>query len=177
MVQRKSCYWIEDRNSRLVSQLPRSAFQYLIDFGANMRSMALSKKAKIIVSGHEDGTIRRWNGHNGESISEPVSGDLKEVLSMAIGGNLIVSGSVDGLLHRSNVTTGETIGNALQGHGGSVNCVAVSADRKLIVSVSRYGTITRWDAGTGDPVGSDLLAYHHQGVTSWAISSDVNFLV
>ena len=69
-----------------------------------MRSVALSEDTKIIVPGHQDGTVRRWNGHNGESIQEPISGHPKAVLSVAISRNLIVSGSRDNLLYRWNGT-------------------------------------------------------------------------
>ena len=58
-----------------------------------MRSVALSEDAKIIVPGHQDSTVRRWNGHTGESIGEPISGHTKAVLSVSIRTNLIVSGS------------------------------------------------------------------------------------
>ena len=61
------------------------------------------------------------------------------VLSVAIRGNLIVSDSDDGLLYRWNATTGKSIGSALQGHGDTVGCVAVSTDGQLILSGSRVG--------------------------------------
>ena len=151
-------------------------FKISIDRKSLVRSVALSEDAKIIVSGHQDGTVRRWNVHTGESIGEPMSGHTKASNSVAIRENLIVSGSKDRSIYRWNATTGESIGSALQGHGGSVSCVAVSANGKLIVSGSRDGTIRRWDAGTGDPVGFPLIA-HDKGVTSLAIGSDGELLV
>ena len=125
------------------------------DFKAFVSSVALSEDAKITVSGHGVGTVRRWNGHTGEYIGDPMSGQSGEVLSVAIRENLIVLGSDDGLWYRSNPTTGESIGSTLQGHGGSVICIAVRADGELIISNSLDGNIRRWDAGTGKSVGSD----------------------
>ena len=66
-------------------------------------------------------------------------GNSEAVLSVAVRGNLIVSDSDHGLLYRWNATTGKSIGSALQGQGGTVGCVAVSADGQLILSGSRVG--------------------------------------
>ena len=38
-----------------------------------VKCVALSEDAKIIVSGHYDGTVRRWNVQNGESIGKSMS--------------------------------------------------------------------------------------------------------
>ena len=151
-------------------------FRIPIDQKAIVRSVALSRDTKVIVSGHGDGTVRRWKAHTGESIGKAMSGHTKKVRCVAIGGNLIVSGSSDCLLYRWNATTGESIGSALQGHKTFVTCVALSADGQLIVSGSRDGTIRRWDTRTGDLVGS-ILKTHHEGVRSLAISSDGELLV
>ena len=134
--------------------LQEELFEISIDGKAFVNSVALSVEAKILVSGHEDGTVRRWNAQSGELIGEPMSGHTKYVNSLAIRRNLIVSGSVDWLLYWWNATTGESIGSALQGHGDWVTWIAVSADGKLIVSGSWDGTIRRRDAGTEDHVRS-----------------------
>ena len=147
-----------------------------IDRDAIVRCVELSEDANIIVSGHDDATVRCWNVNTGACIRKPMSRHTKGVRCVAIRGNLIVSGSDDGMLYRWNVTTGESIGSALQGHKALVSCVAVSADSKLIVSGSKDGTIRRWDAGTGYPVGSSLKT-RHEVVTSLAISSDGELIV
>ena len=72
-----------------------------------------------------------------------MSGHSEEVLSVAIRSNLIVLGSIDGLLYRWNAATSRSIVSALQGHEGSVDRVAVSADGKIIVSGSSDMTIRR----------------------------------
>ena len=105
-----------------------------------MCSVALSEDAKIIVSGHYDCTLRRWNVSTGESIGEPISGHMIAVISLAIRENSIVSDSADGLAYRWNATTGESIGNALQGRRDGVNFVAVNADGKLILSCQNIAT-------------------------------------
>ena len=62
--------------------------------------MAISEDAKLIVSGHFDGSFRRWDAHTGETVGEPIYNRTNKVNSLAIRSNLIVSGSSDGLLHR-----------------------------------------------------------------------------
>ena len=54
----------------------------------------MSEDAKVIASGHDDGTVRRWNGNTGESMGKPMSGHTEELSCVAIRGNLIVSGSM-----------------------------------------------------------------------------------
>ena len=71
---------------------------------------------------------------------------------MNVRGDLIVSGYGSGLLFRWSATTGESIGKVMEGFGGPVRCVAVSADGKLIMSGPSDGAIRRWDASTGDLV-------------------------
>ena len=88
--------------------------------------MAISEDANLIVSGHFDGSIRRWDPHSGEPVGEPIYNRTNQVNSLAIRSNLIVSGSSDGLLYRYNMSAGEVIGNALQGHEGTVESVAIS---------------------------------------------------
>ena len=74
-----------------------------------MLSVELSEDAKVIVSGHGDGTAHRWNGNTGENIGEHMSGHTKAVNCVGIRVNLIALGSSDGLLYRWNATTGESI--------------------------------------------------------------------
>ena len=132
---------------------------------------SISEDGKLIVSGHEDGTVRRWNAISGEAVGMPMSGHTQPVCSVAIRGNLIVSGSLDKSLYRWNASSGEAIDSALRGHKRAVLSVAISADGKLIVSGSNDKTIRRWDAATGELVGSPILG-HSSGVRVLAISFD-----
>ena len=85
------------------------------------------------MSGHRNATVRRCNGDSGEYIGEPISFHTKAVCSVAIRINLNVPGSCDYYWYRWNATTGESTVSALQGHGDSKNCVAISDDGKQIV--------------------------------------------
>ena len=65
--------------------------------------VAMSEDGKLIVTGHGDEMVRRWNALSGEPVGGPMSGHTKRVDSVAIRGNLIVSGSFDNLLHTATV--------------------------------------------------------------------------
>ena len=64
----------------------------------------------------------------------------------------------------------------MQGDEDKVNSVAISADGKLIVSGSYHRTKRRWDADTGEAVGSRIRG-QSKSVKSVAISSDVELIV
>ena len=157
----------------------KGLFRIPIDTEESARCVAISGDAKLIVSGHFDGTVRRWDAHTGEPVGDPISNRMERVASVgsvAIRGNMIVSGSDDDLLYRYNATTGEFIGNALQGHEDKVTSVAISADAKLIVSGSYDRTIRRWNADTGEAVGSPIRG-HSKSVESVAVSTDGELIV
>ena len=137
-------------------------------------SVSLSEDAKTIVSGHRNGTVRRWNAHTGESVGLPISVQLGSICCVAIRGNLIVSGSNNYLLNRWNAFTGEATGDALWGHENEVCSIAISADGKLIVSGSLDGIIRQWDAESGEPVGCPIRA--DPGKLSLAVSSDAEVI-
>ena len=107
-----------------------------IDSEERMWFAAISEYAKLIVSGHWNGTTRLWEAHTDEPVGEPMYNHLEGVNSVAIECSLIVSGSNDSFLYRYNAITGEVIGNASQGDEGVLLGVATSADDKPIVSSS-----------------------------------------
>ena len=154
----------------------KELFRIPIDTEECALCVAISEDAKLIVSGHQDGTARRWDANTGEPVGKPMYNHTERVNSVAIRGNLIVSGTDDGFLYRWNLTTGQVIGNALLEHEDKVTSVAISADGKLIVSGSYDKTIRRWDADTGEPIGSPLRG-HSISVQCVTISSDGEIIV
>ena len=56
----------------------------------------ISEDGRLIVAGHEDGTVRRWDAHTGEPVGKAMYNLTGEVKSVSIRGKLIVSGSWDG---------------------------------------------------------------------------------
>ena len=151
-------------------------FRIPIDADECAYCVAISEGARVIDSGHGDGSVRLWDAYTGEQVGEAMYNHAGEVNSVSIGGNVIVSGSKYGLLYRYNVTTGEGTGNTLQGYEDAVSSVAINGDGKLIVSGSRYKTIRRWDADTGVVIGSPLRG-HSFWVTNVAISTDCKLIV
>ena len=127
--------------------------------------MAVSEDFNLVVSGHLDGTIRRWDVHTGEGV-----GSLYAIIRKARIAWLL------GALYPCFDITGGAIGNALQGQEIRVSSVALSAESKLIVFGSWDKTIRRWDADTEEVVGSQLQGRLY-GVKSLATSSDCELIV
>lgn len=86
-----------------------------------------------------------------------MKGHTNLVTSLAIwtspGGELVViSGSYDGTARLWNLKTGACL-RTLSGHDGGIeSCTVISAERPLLVCVSRYRAIRIWDLNTGDQV-------------------------
>jgi hypothetical protein len=112
-----------------------------------------------LVSGGDDGTVRRWDATTGAPIGEPLTGHTGQVNAVATytvdGRPALASGGVDGTVRRWDATTGAPIGEPLTGHTGQVNIVATYTvdGRPGLVSGSNDGTVRRWDATTGKQAG------------------------
>ena len=133
----------------------------------------------VIVSGFDDGTVRRWDAATSDPIGTPLVGHTSQVRAVAIGRvrirarirDVIVSGSADGTVRRWDAVTGDPIGTPLVGHRGlrssglgdrgtfgpvgHVWSVAAGrvGDRDVIVSGCDDGEVVIWKAATGGLVG------------------------
>ena len=63
----------------------------------------------------------------------------------------------------------------LDGHGGQVTCLALSADEKWLFTGSDDSTIRQWDLATGKTVRT--LQGHEKGIVSLALSGDGKSLI
>ena len=140
-------------------------FRIPIDTAERGLCVAVSEDANLVVSGHLDGTVRRWDVHTGEGV-----GNLYAIIRKARIAWLLVA------LYPCFAITGEAIGNVLQGQEIRVSSVAVSAESKLIVFGWWDKTVRRWDADTEEAVGSQLQGRPY-GVKSLATSSDCELIV
>ena len=88
----------------------------------------------VIVTGGDDGTVRRWDATTGQAIGDPLTGHTDWVRAVAVGDvdgrPVIVTGGSDGTVRRWDATTGQAIGDPLTGHTGWVRAVAVSGRRR-----------------------------------------------
>ena len=112
--------------------------------------MAINSDRELIVSGHRDGTVRRWRVRTGEPVSEPLWGHYDCISGVAVSedGNRIVSCSKDGDVGLWDALSGEAFRTPLRGNGGWVNCITLSRDAKLVMSGSMDGNVRHWDVST-----------------------------
>lgn len=121
----------------------------------------------VVVSGGEDGTVRRWDLIDGVPLGEPLSGHLGAVHTVATGTvegqAVVVSAGQDGTIRCWDLADGVRLREPITGHQGPVRTVAVATARgaTVIVSGGDDGTLRRWDLAEGTPLGTPLTG--HQG--------------
>ncbi|HAA27995.1 MAG TPA: WD40 repeat domain-containing protein [Cyanobacteria bacterium UBA8553] len=167
---------------------PYELFQGLYKYSkgtSTTYAIAITPDGQTMLSGGNDriitvrhlGTgriLRTLTGHSGSIYALCLSHD----------GQILVSGGRDKILkvwnlytasnHNSIPPTNRLIGDqllhTLTGHSQSINCVAISPDRKMLVSGSEDNTIKLWDLPAGKLL--HTLEGHEAGVKSVAISPD-----
>ena len=112
-----------------------------------VRSVAISRDGKKIVSGSDDKTIIIWDTETGKQIGKPLEGHTGGVTSVAISqdGKKIASGSFDNTIRIWDAETCEQIGEPLEGHTERVYSVVFFDNDKKVVSGNEDGTIRIWD--------------------------------
>ena len=130
--------------------------------------MAICESGSLIVSGLQNGTVRRWNTETCTMIGDPMCGHEGEVMCVAVdkGGKMIVSGSHDKSLIRWDAKTGNQIGEPMCGHRIYVSSVAISPCGKRIVSGCYNSTVRMWDAVNGEQMGEPFRG-HTGGIFLW----------
>ncbi|KIL56156.1 hypothetical protein M378DRAFT_89741, partial [Amanita muscaria Koide BX008] len=138
--------------------------------------VAFSPDSQRIVSGSDDKTICIWDASTELSLCKRLyhEGEIWSI-TFSQDGSKIVSGSND-TIYIWDTETGLKTCNPLEGHTGQICSVAVSSNRKWILSGSGDHTIRAWDIDTGTPISSPFKP-HSLGVRSLAISPDGNKIV
>jgi WD40 repeat protein len=103
-----------------------------------------------IVSGSEDGTMRKWNCDTGLVVGEPWKCEGGDVYALALSpdGKMIACGRGDGSIQRWN-TDGEMIEGVWPGHSEAVRALSWSPSGSRIASGSKDGTILIREAESG----------------------------
>ena len=144
--------------------------------------VAIGGEGKLIWSGHEDGTVRRWDISGRGNVSEE-NGSLEafdntpciKCVTISADGNLAVPSSGKGVVQKWDVSTGEAVGSHMK-RGEFLQCVAIIKNGTLIVSVAYSGTVQRWDASTGESIGEPVYG-HSFRVGAIVISDDGKLIV
>ncbi|KAG9096378.1 hypothetical protein FS749_008612 [Ceratobasidium sp. UAMH 11750] len=141
--------------------------------GSSVTCIAASPNGAVFASGCDDGTIRIWDAHTGQTIGKPLEGHTHAVLSVEYSSDSarIVSGSQDRTIRIWDARTGCMTGGPFKGHKGSVHSVAYSPNDAHIISGSGDNIVRIWNARTDKPIGEPLRG-HLGEVNSVAYSPD-----
>ena len=134
----------------------------------NVTAVVFRPDGANLISGSEDGNIRRWDAVNGEQIAIHTRHKDASV-AFSPDGTTIASVSVDGTIRLSDVVSDTQI-VTLTGHTNTDTKIAFSPDGTAVASVSANGTIRLWDVVTGAQIAT--LTGHTYGIFSVAISPD-----
>ncbi|KAG2359149.1 WD40-repeat-containing domain protein [Suillus spraguei] len=123
-----------------------------------------------IVSGSEDGTMRKWNCDTGLVVGEPWKGEGGGIFVLALSpnGKIIACGREDGSIQRWT-TDGKMIECVWAGHGERVWSLSWSPSGKQLANGSEDGTILIRKASSGK-VKVDPIQTEQENVRSLAYS-------
>ena len=123
----------------------REGARWVKSVGAWVNSVAFSSDGRFFACGSKDCTVRIFNAHTCEAVSDPLKGHSGEVTSIAFSpdSRSIASGSYDCSIRIWNIANGDAV-MILEGHSDWVRSVAFSADGKRLVSGSWDSTVRVW---------------------------------
>lgn len=135
------------------------------------RCVSVSFDGKMILSGHEDNTLKLWDSHSGKLIRsfntliplafmKPYEGITAAGLSPD--GRWTVSGSADGTIKIWRNDNG-TEWRTLKGHTGTIGLVCFSPDSKSAFTAGADGSVRMWDIESG----TEYVSFVSLGDADW----------
>ena len=109
-------------------------------------SLVITPDGRQVVTGHDDGTVRRWDISTGLPIGQPLTEHTGEVNAVAVAGAQIISGGQDGTVRFWRAATGEPLSVTIPRN--PIRALAVDPRGRFAVSVASDGRTTGWDLTT-----------------------------
>jgi WD40 repeat protein len=128
--------------------------------GSLVRSISYFPGGEQMISGYEDGTVRRWDLQTGKEIVNARAVCKHEVRAVAVsrdsrwvitaGGKRLVGRPVTGPLNELKAWEIKTgVVRTFEGHSQAIACIDISVDSKLLASGSDDSTARIWNLDTG----------------------------
>ena len=122
--------------------------QKLLQVGSPIISMAFSSDGEWLACGSDDGTVRLWNGRNGNCTLLEGHTQAIECVAFSPNEKMLASGSQDHLIRLWKLD--DQSHRLLEGHNGGVESIAFSPSGSLLASVSfDVGEVRLWDIKDG----------------------------
>jgi WD40 repeat protein len=122
----------------------------------------------VVVSAGDDGTVRTWSAHDGLEYAPPIRG-AGRFTAVAIGRTrgrpVVLCGCADAFVYVVDPLAAELMLEPLGGHEGGINGVAfcpLEIGGMIVTAGCDDGTLQRWDADTGRPVGEPLYGHRSE---------------
>ncbi|MDQ1375557.1 MAG: hypothetical protein QOJ09_2895, partial [Actinomycetota bacterium] len=109
---------------------------------------------------NDNNLVRFYNGRTHRQVGSVLQSPDTPFLALAFSpdGSRLATGVASGVVRQWSTVTHAQVGPDLKGHTGPVAGVAYSPDGSMLAStVVGYGATRLWDAGSGSPIGAELV--------------------
>nr|WP_158605580.1 pentapeptide repeat-containing protein [Amycolatopsis panacis] len=163
-----------DEASTAGAALPQSKLSAQISQFSAAKAVAAFAHRQLVATGHEDGTIRRWDACTGRQLTT-LQAHVGPVLALlaASDDSWLASAGDDGAVRIWNPASGTHL-SELAGHSGPVQFLACPTDENWLASANRDSAINIWDPVHGALLGE--LDHNQGGVRSLTVASDGSWL-